>query len=440
MKSTKECKGIALIWLVLLIVAVIAILSVGVYFLVRNINNGNTDSSSISLEGQDQGKSNNVESSKKVRKVCVAEDASFLITEENELYATGEFLQDSLKTKDVDYTKFTKIAEDVKDLWVDYDDPIFIDFNNTLYSIGAYITDKSNQVENEYYDKIYKVIDNVREVNVSELAITIITESNELYTVGVINSNIAAENSYHMQKIMDNAKTAYCSGLAIGVVDLNDDLYVWNGDGLNDSYISEQPEKVFSNVKAVKISYRVNSGHNDIFIFTNDDELYAYGENHAEQFGISSREQVIEQPVKIKNDVKEIFPATMYTIILTNDDAAYGTYMIGEGSDTTSDEAPNIVKISDDVVQAITDLNMCYIVTKDGGLYQVGDDETYGISAEEMKSPTKIYDNVKQISGSSYRMLILTSDGEVYAKGNNKNGILGVGNTEEVTEFTKVEF
>ena len=67
MKSTKECKGIALIWLVLLIVAVIAILSVGVYFLVRNINNGNTDSSSISLEGQDQGSSNNVESSKKAR-------------------------------------------------------------------------------------------------------------------------------------------------------------------------------------------------------------------------------------------------------------------------------------------------------------------------------------------------------------------------------------
>lgn len=437
MKKVKDCKGIALVWLILIIVLIIVVLGVGVIFLLKNNNNEGT---STAGQGINQESSNSPAPDKKVRKVLTSRKASFLITENNDLYAAGKYMLDSIGKNNVDYTKFRKIAENVEDVWIsDENIVVYLDTNNTLYSIKREIAENSDFELDEYNNNVYKVMNNVREVRISGDNLTVITENNELYVGGSIKYNLTGsyDNNY-LYKVMDNVKTGDCNSYAVAAVDTNDDLYVWKGEWKADDYLPKDPTKMYSDVKNVEVDDSSEKGTN-IFILTNNDELYGYGKNGVGEFG-SWTTKPITEPIKIKNDVNKVYESVTYAIFLTNDGTAYGTSG-GEtkvGGDDV--EAPNLVKILDDVVQVDTELEDCYFVTKSGEAYKIDTGSDVIFSVEDMQNVEKLYDNVKQIIVGYERTLVLTNDGEVYAEGSNEDGILGLGDTEEITELTKIDF
>ncbi len=75
-----------------------------------------------------------------------------------------------------------------------------------------------------------------------------------------------------------------------------------------------------------------------------------------------------------------------------------------------------------------------YAVTESGDLYGWG---KVGMTA--LDESGKVYQNVKKVSEAGETLYLLATDGTLYAKGNNKNGLIPGQNGENVGSFVKIE-
>lgn len=94
--------------------------------------------------------------------------------------------------------------------------------------------------------------------------------------------------------------------------------------------------------------------------------------------------------------------------------------------------------------QSLTDIqivNLYNILTHNisGSLYLQGSSFYMNSSLPNFQNFTKIYDNVKGSEFGRQVMFILFIDGTVYGIGMNRNIILGIGNTNYVSDFTKID-
>lgn len=306
-----------------------------------------------------------------------------------------------------------------------------------------------------------------------------ITEDDCLYVWGFNSVNLFHPQENTPKLKLENVASAVNGGSQMAAVTKNGDLYMWGendfgnlGDGTLQS--RSTPKKIMENVASVSLSERHSAA------ITKSGELYMWGNNADGQIGDGTKENRLT-PVKIMDNVVSASLNQTQSAIITADG---GFYIWGEGYDTkptrlmdnAADLCLNYIyggaiityehelycwgresgnngngtvpeKTLDNVIYvdyggtgSVTGVNGM-AVTASGELYSWGDcdngqlgngtthfstdwhgpedDYKYGYL------PSKILDDVIQISCGPYHSAALTRDGSLYMWGDNNYGQLG---------------
>ena len=157
------------------------------------------------------------------------------------------------------------------------------------------------------------------------------------------------------------------------------------------------------------------------------------------------------------DNVADVAAGTGHVLAVTTDGSVYAwgsneANAVGEGyGDVDSDTEDPVkcqsspVKIMDNARSVSAGNQTSYVVTSDNVLYVWGLDQYYQLGMEPdseettkyytaayVKEPTKLLDDVAEVSaGRHMSALALTTDGTVYAWGNNVSGAVGCGEDEQ---------
>ena len=157
-----------------------------------------------------------------------------------------------------------------------------------------------------------------------------------------------------------------------------------------------------------------------------------------------------------KEAVKQMALGYKHTLLLTNTNKLYasGNNLYGQLGLGNKNDQKTLSEINSDnynnktIAKIYAGGSHSFILTEDGEVYAFGNNKNGQLGLNDTNErllPTKIdsthYGNKKitQISAGSLHSLILTEDGEVYAFGNNKKGQLGLNDTEERLVPTKID-
>ncbi|MCL2095275.1 MAG: hypothetical protein FWH10_00050 [Oscillospiraceae bacterium] len=205
------------------------------------------------------------------------------------------------------------------------------------------------------------------------------------------------------------------------------------GDGTNEARDESNPVKIMDDVIQVSIQSGTSAA------IKSDGSLWAWGWNISRS-----------GPLKIMDDVIQVSAGNGYLMAIKNDGSlwAWGANFYGQLGDGTTkwklgEEEP--VKIMDDVIQVSARNTHTAAIKSDGSLWVWGDNE-YGqigdgtrtkydyslgtiIIAENNNrlSPVKIMDGVIQVAVGDTRTMAITSDGSLWAWGDNRKRLLGDG-------------
>ena len=198
---------------------------------------------------------------------------------------------------------------------------------------------------------------------------------------------------------------------------------------------------------------QIAAGDSHSAAVTKDGDLYMWGTNGSGQLGIQSN-VASNIPVKVNNSsstlpeksVKYVALGTYHSAAITKDGSLY---MWGENSDgqlgngsTTNRSTP--VKIMENVATVSLGAWHSAAITKDGSLYMWGYNN-YGQlgngssgNYEKSVSPIKIMENVAAVSLGAWHSAAITKDGSLYMWGENSDGQLGNGTTNNLTRPQRI--
>lgn len=165
--------------------------------------------------------------------------------------------------------------------------------------------------------------------------------------------------------------------------------------------------------------------------------VWGIGDNIWMIFG-ETENSFISEPLKIMDEVKEVYPRGFSTVMLKKDDTLWvvggNNYNdLGVG-DIDSVKTP--VQIMKNVEKIFWKECTLMILKKDKTLWVVGDNHDYklGIGSEEKASiPMKISKNVKSVIFGDYCNMIIQEDGTLLGMGSNIHGQLGTGDNNPRT-------
>lgn len=235
-------------------------------------------------------------------------------------------------------------------------------------------------------------------------------------------------------------------------------LFAWGdntngllGLGLAESKVTT-PQKITSINGFIK-EIAVNKSKFSVFAITDDNSLYAWGDNQYGQIGIGNNNGIINTPAKIDGitgSIKKIYTGYHSSYAVTDDNSIYTwgqnqNGQLGLGLDNITVNTPaKINGITGNIKEFINNHFAVYVLTDDNSLYLWGDNQNgeLGLGAERpiVNTPVKI-DNlgaVKNIYPAMFATFIVTTDNSLYASGANNYGQLGLGNLEKRYAFEKV--
>ena len=114
---------------------------------------------------------------------------------------------------------------------------------------------------------------------------------------------------------------------------------------------------------------------------------------------------------------------------------AWGHNIKGELGDVTCDNksAPVKIEVPGTAVQVEAGNELSFARCKNGDLYAWGDNSSYqmgdGMNISRME-PEKMMENVAMVAAGSYHAMAIDTDGVLYVWGRNKNGALGIADSE----------
>ena len=208
-------------------------------------------------------------------------------------------------------------------------------------------------------------------------------------------------------------------------------------------------------------------GASHSFILSQDERLFAFGNNVSGQLGLGDAIKKATTPIQItdiniKSKVKNVFSGSHHTFVLTTDNKlfAFGDNSEGQlglgGAAASKIKTPveiTDVNIRNKVKNIVVGSNHTFVLTTDNKLFTFGDNSEGqlglgGAAASKIKTPVEvtdvnIKDKVADIMVGSNHTFVLTTDNKLFAFGNNSNGQLGLGDAaaskiKTPTEITDV--
>lgn len=183
----------------------------------------------------------------------------------------------------------------------------------------------------------------------------------------------------------------------------------------------------------VKIKSFYSDGYTSAAI-TEDGELYCWGNNSVGTVGNGT---FINQltPVKILEDVREVFLSSWTTIAITTNGDLYcwGFNIWGQVGNGTTINQSTPIKILKNVMVFDADGSTFSAITTNGDLYRWGRNEGGELgnnSIINQLTPIKILENVKEFSSYAGVSGAITTNGDLYCWGLNWGGHVGNGTTE----------
>jgi alpha-tubulin suppressor-like RCC1 family protein len=196
------------------------------------------------------------------------------------------------------------------------------------------------------------------------------------------------------------------------------------------------------------------AGNSHSFALYSDGTVYAAGGNYYGQlgFGNNTNSNVFTEVTSLSN-ITVIAAGTDYSLTLDSDGKVYATGynnrgQLGFGNNTNSNVFTEVTSLNGKTITAIA-AGQYHSLALDinGNLYATGynifgtlglNDMTHRNSFTEVPLPANI--NIIAMAAGGWHSLILDSNGNIYATGDNYYGTLGLGSTAEYYSFTKVPF
>jgi alpha-tubulin suppressor-like RCC1 family protein len=258
-------------------------------------------------------------------------------------------------------------------------------------------------------------------------------------------------------------------------------VWYWLGNHTlgNNGYVKVYDASTNSSIKAVKVNLDGNvntdgtiGGNSTIFILLENGSLMAGGKNWHGCFGNTnydvgqylSAPQVVYTPTELTNEELNLTKVTVVTLanacsLITKGDGSVWGAGVNNGFGTYKENSTNyIVNLNKNVKQVSTNSFSTAIVTPDNKLYtkgqnnfgQLGLGDTTNRDDYTLVDTTNIVTTGVEIlfvsmgggfipGGAIYgHLLMILSNGEVWACGRNNFGQAGYGNIEQNTSFTKI--
>ena len=234
---------------------------------------------------------------------------------------------------------------------------IFVTNNDEIYGEGRYCEGQLGRYYSEDYSSTlgYTKLNvggtgTVKEISCNFTSTAILYDNGELWVSGKNNHNHLGDHGgeqWYFIKTLDNVRSVSLSENYFTAVAKNDGTLWVAGDnslgqlGLGNTTTSYQFVQVngMSNVK------QVSCGYYHTMLVKNDGSLWACGYNNNGQLGLgnTTNRTTFTQVSSVGNDVKEVYCASNYTIIVKNDgtlwacgDNRYGQLGLGDTTNRTT--------------------------------------------------------------------------------------------------------
>ena len=283
-----------------------------------------------------------------------------------------------------------------------------------------------------------------------------ITENGEVYVWGVNDDGLLGISSTNLQEVpiklsgVNNIEKIYFGCECVYAKTKDGNVYAWGnnangslgiGNG-SDEWIDE-PVKIngLTNVDDIYLS-KIDRG---VYFKTKEGDVYCCG--GAPGIQLKENEEDYYIPSKIENlrDVDKIFVSGDDTYVLGKDKIVYHIYIDNENMKSVIEKMDNLINI-EKIYSFYDDIGSLYAQNNNGEIYAWGNnsDGSLGIgndSEEWIAEPVKVNGlaNVEKIYNLGNSIYAKNKNGEIYAWGNNSDGVLGIGNDSDSCIYEPVK-
>lgn len=406
--------------------------------------------------------------------------SNFILKKNGDILACGNNIEGTLGLGDIVnrsvYSKIEVIPKNIRFIYSSNDhtphssiivanDGAYVAGKNR-YSYGNLGLGLGDDVIVNTFTKIESVPKNIKKIAMGGVCTYILTTTGELYVCGnnyngnlglgdTVNRNIYVKVTNCPNNIVD--VFTYSGGVFI----LTDNLELYGcgynnggmlglGDNISRSIFTKLPWFT-SDYKKITID-----GYGSLLFLKNNGELWALGNNDFGQLGVGEYGTGRNVLTKISglngcpSDIKDCFSGYRNSFILTYSGELWGagenwSGPLGLGDTSYRTVFTKVNGIPDNIKQLeFTVYDNAIFLTEDNKLYGSGSGGfgTVGFGTTENKLFfTEIINrpnNIKKIYTGYYTSYLLTEADELYATGYNNFGELGLGHTDKVFSYTKI--
>ena len=411
-----------------------------------------------------------------IKKVYVADSGVYVLNNNNEVYYTGSNYSLQCGIADYEYVcSFTKIAEDVEEMYIGYYHNMMKKTNGEIYAAGANWggqlgINNTDGNETEIFTKIVGEFTDVKRVYCYEEMSFLLLNNGDLYSCGDSTYGQLGlgdnENRYVFTKVnisdVKDVSLGYCHAVI-----LKNDGTVWSCGynnygqlGLGD-YTNRN---TFTQLNVSGVSH-IFTGDEFTMLLTESGDVYGCGNNEYGQLGLSNHP--VKTITKVASNVKKMFNSQRTTFLLKNDNTIWVAGWNGYGQ-LGLNSSENIIKTftNTNLNLDIKDISLSdrtsFILCNNRDCYFAGLNVYGGLGCSPLQAGDQISFNTftKYLNNTSFSNVdvniegeivhidkanvglsheLLKSDDAIYISGSNEYGQLGLGDNEDRISSIKVD-